>query len=269
MPPTRNRPAPDYKPPLFAPRQPLPDDFPKVPVATTIGNIKKQPGYEAAKRGGDIHAAEAIAEKLLHGKRDKMLAPLRERIGEDAGDVTVMPVMLREGLMDRANALPTSLAAEVADGLGAKTPRGKIVQANIASHTGASLADRALNIPAFDGPVVPGRRYVLVDDVVTSGSTLLELAAYIHARGGKVVGAASFAAGVDGTILKATAEVRRALRIRHGEIENDFRAAFGYGFDALSQREARNFARQPAARLRGIIARRSGQDARRTDPDMD
>ncbi len=269
MPPTRNRPAPDYKPPLFAPRQPLPDDFPKVPVVTTIGNLKKQPGYEAAKRGGDTRAAMAIARTLLRGKRDRMLAPMRARIGEDAGDVIVMPVALREGLKDGANRLPLALAYEVADGLGAKTPRGKIVQANIASHTGASLADRALNIPAFDGPVVPGRRYVLVDDVVTSGSTLLELAAYIHARGGKVVGAASFAAGVDGTILKATAEVRRALRAKHGEIENDFRAAFGYGFDALSQREARNFARQPAARLRGIVAARSGRSARRDDPDTD
>jgi len=39
----------------------------------------------------------------------------------------------------------------------------------------------------FDGDVIRGRQYILVDDVKTSAGTLAELRLYIESKGGEVV----------------------------------------------------------------------------------
>jgi hypothetical protein len=70
----------------------------------------------------------------------------------------------------------------------------KIVQANITGHTGASAAHRLGSPARFDGPVEPGGEYILVDDMVTSGSTLNGLRLHIENGGGKVVGVTTLAA---------------------------------------------------------------------------
>jgi len=48
-------------------------------------------------------------------------------------------------------------------------------------------------VPVFDGPVVAGASYVLIDDVVTSGGTIAAMRCLIEGRGGKVVAAMSLA----------------------------------------------------------------------------
>lgn len=40
--------------------------------------------------------------------------------------------------------------------------------------------------PRFEGAVVSGERYALVDDVMNMGNTLAELANYIQTAGGKI-----------------------------------------------------------------------------------
>ncbi|MBU2856340.1 phosphoribosyltransferase [Acidithiobacillus ferrooxidans] len=60
-----------------------------------------------------------------------------------------------------------------------------IVQSNRAYHTGAKPMERLLARAEFAGEVQPGKRYVLVDDVTTMGSTLADLASYIQAQGGR------------------------------------------------------------------------------------
>ena len=47
--------------------------------------------------------------------------------------------------------------------------------------------------PGFFGKVLPGATYLLVDDVVTSGGSLLQLAAHIQSHGGTVAGAITLA----------------------------------------------------------------------------
>jgi hypoxanthine phosphoribosyltransferase len=48
-------------------------------------------------------------------------------------------------------------------------------------------------VPLFDGGVTPGRRYIIVDDVCTTGSSLAALRHYIEARGSRVVLATALA----------------------------------------------------------------------------
>jgi hypothetical protein len=51
---------------------------------------------------------------------------------------------------------------------------------------GSSMAERILYKPCYSGPVMPGN-YILVDDVFTSGKTLMGLKRYIEANGGNVI----------------------------------------------------------------------------------
>ena len=236
-------------PPPAPTRVVLPDTFPRVPVSTSITRLKRQPGYEMAKRGGGDAEAARIVGGLFNA--DKVVATLRPSIGADASDVFVVPLGIREAEGGPLNRLPVALANEVAQALGAQV-RPTIVQTNATGHTGA------VHRPSFTGEVEPGRRYVIADDVATTGSTILGAINFIESRGGKVVGAVTLAAGRGGNILKARPETLAALRARHGDAEEAFRHATGYGFDALSEREAFEYARAGPERLRAIIAERPG-----------
>ena len=68
-----------------------------------------------------------------------------------------------------------------------------IVQINCTLHTGMNAAGRLLSKPKFWGKVHAGRKYLLVDDVATSGSTFGALRVFIEARGGKVVACSTLA----------------------------------------------------------------------------
>jgi len=54
-------------------------------------------------------------------------------------------------------------------------------------HSNAMIGRLHYN-PCFSGPVIPGN-YVIVDDVYTSGSTLIALKKHIESKGGKVIAA--------------------------------------------------------------------------------
>lgn len=59
-----------------------------------------------------------------------------------------------------------------------------IVQTTRVFHTGADPMERMSTRAEFDGVVVKGVHYVLVDDVTNMGGTLAELANYLLDRGG-------------------------------------------------------------------------------------
>ena len=66
---------------------------------------------------------------------------------------------------------------------------------DVDDQAGLSVAARRRNLSGAlrGGPAVRGRRVLLVDDVVTTGSTLREAARAVSAAGGQVVGAACLA----------------------------------------------------------------------------
>jgi predicted amidophosphoribosyltransferase len=85
------------------------------------------------------------------------------------------------------NAIPQVLARALASATGAEADRD-IVQRTRVFHTGADPMERLNNRARFDGPVRKGARYVLMDDVMTMGGTLAELAHYIQSGGGRCPG---------------------------------------------------------------------------------
>jgi hypothetical protein len=70
--------------------------------------------------------------------------------------------------------------------------------------------------------------------------------------------------------IQPSPETLASLRQKHGDLENEFRAATGYGFDSLTESEARYLARyEPADRLRDRISeegRRGGERADQGNP---
>jgi hypoxanthine-guanine phosphoribosyltransferase len=100
----------------------------------------------------------------------------------------------------------------------------------------------------FEGDVVTGAIYLLVDDFIGQGGTLANLKGYIEVKGGRVIGATVLTGKSYSSVLEPTSEQLTALRTKHGQaLEDWWQERFGYGFDCLTQSEARYLERSPDA----------------------
>jgi predicted amidophosphoribosyltransferase len=144
---------------------------------------------------------------LAHKERGRLAlsAPLADAVARaariPAPDVLVWvpsrPAAIRARGYDHAR----RIAVRAARSLGVPAVRALVVARRLADQSGLNAADRAANLAgAFrvDPHValaLAGRRIVVVDDVMTTGSTLAEAARALRAEGLDVVGAAVVAAG--------------------------------------------------------------------------
>ncbi|HET6631518.1 MAG TPA: PLxRFG domain-containing protein [Rhodanobacteraceae bacterium] len=173
--------------------------------------LKALPEYAAAK-AGDAAAAVRLVERVAQ--------PLLQQAAGWGPNVIYVAPHAEE--VAGPNAIPRTLAAYLAVHTGG-TPDTSIVQTNRAYHTGADAMQRLLARSTFDGEVAPGARYVIVDDVSTMGGTLADLADYILAGGGEVVGSAVLVNASRAGTMKAPRGLLRQLERRYGdEIRNQF-----------------------------------------------
>ena len=189
--------------------------------------MKAHPAYAGAK-SGDTKAARSLVQTFF---KDSALAPA-------AGDPVdyVVPVMQLD-LSERWNALPLELARVAARTLKARI-LPLIVQDNVVYHTGADSWHRVSDQPSFTGKVLPGN-YLIVDDVVTLGSTLANLRGWIESNGGKVVLASTLSASIFSTRLVPEQSVVTGIKVRFSNELAPFTEALGFPLDFLTQREAR------------------------------
>jgi hypothetical protein len=136
--------------------------------------VKKHPRYPAAK-SGDAEAAQDLVRDTIN---DEQVAALRHFI---AGRTPIL-VSVHAYESEGVNAIPEALADALSIFLCLETDAG-IVQTNVVMHTGADGYGRLARPPIFDGEVVPGAEYVLLDDFVGQGGTLANLRGFIEARG--------------------------------------------------------------------------------------
>jgi predicted amidophosphoribosyltransferase len=160
-------------------------DFPDVVVQTTVNKLRSRAAYGKAKQGVGEAAFEVIQE---------LLKPEKIQFDFDA----VVPVMQ----FDRAypNALPIAYAIALAKHFESGLELD-ILQANVVSHTAADAETRILGQPVYIGKLQRGSRILIVDDVITFGSTLANLRGWIETQGVTVVGATTLAAGFGATKL--------------------------------------------------------------------
>ncbi|WP_315128084.1 PLxRFG domain-containing protein [Comamonas antarctica] len=230
--------------------------LPDVIIGSTLGSASSHPDYAAAK-GGDIEAAVRLAQHLV---TPELVAKVRAAIGD--AKPRVVPVAAEEAA--GRNKIPRASAEVLAMRLGLEAATG-IVQANRARRTGLDGLDRIFAPVDFAGAVEPGP-YLLVDDTLTQGGTFAALASHIREGGGTVAGVIALTGKQYSATIQPSPETLAALRQKHGDLENEFRAATGYGFDALTQSEARYLARyEPADRLRDRILDEGRRGRQRED----
>jgi hypothetical protein len=213
------------------------NSFQDVQIHAAESVVKKHPSYPAAK-SGDAEAAQALVRDTIN---DGQVEALHRLITGKSPILVSVHAYESEGV----NAIPEAFADELAGRLGLETDAG-IVQTNVVTHTGADGYGRLARQPVFDGDVVSGAEYVLIDDFVGQGGTLANLRGFIEANGGIVLAAVTLTGKPHSAKLALDKTQLEELRQKHGEdFENWWQERFGYTFDCLTQSEARYLARSP------------------------
>lgn len=206
-------------------------DFPDVVIQQTESAVKQHPSYEAAK-SGDIDAAlQLVQDSMPQAALDALQAQLAGKTPIVAGVQAVENMSV--------NVIPEVMAAYVADSLGLPLD-DSLTQINRVGHTGSSGFKRLATPALFDGAVQAGQDYLVVDDFVGQGGTLANLRGHIEQNGGNVLMATVLTGKPYSAKLALTSETLAALRAKHGkDLEDWWRQQFGYGFELLTESEAR------------------------------
>lgn len=224
---------------MFSRRSENGNTLPDAIIGHKLGDLNNHPDYAAAK-AGDTDAAMRIAIDMVDYA---MVAKVRAAAG---GADIIVPVVSVEAT--GRNKIPMAVAEVLAEKLGTKTET-QIIQADSPKRTSMDGLDRLLTPPTFDGPVERGAAYVLVDDTLTQGGTFAALASHIRDGGGDVAAAVALTGKQYSAKLAPSPELLSQVRERFQSVEDQFRAATGYGFDALTESEARYLAKHDNAQL--------------------
>jgi hypothetical protein len=213
--------------------------FPDVLIHASESMVKQSAHYGAAKAGDDRAAARLVDETL----NPAQVEALRQLAGNATPTLVSAHALEREGV----NAIPEVFADRLGALLGWPVD-SVIVQINLVSYTGANGFWRLARQAGFDGPVVAGQQYVLVDDFVGMGGTLANLKGHIESNGGGVLAAVCLTGKHHSAKLAPSTERLAELRNKHGkELETWWLRHFAHAFDALTESEARYLARTETA----------------------
>jgi len=209
--------------------------FPDVLIHANESAVKQHPAYKAAKEG-DGTAAMALIRDTMNTNCNRELV---QRLTGEA------PTLVSAHAYERnaVNAIPEVFADLLGQALHWPVDHG-IYQANVVFHTGADGFSRLARQARFDGTVIPGCDYVLVDDFIGMGGTLANMKGYIESQGGRVLAAVCLTGKPHSAKLALSPERLSELRGIHGtELENWWIEQFAHAFDALTESEARYLAR--------------------------
>lgn len=213
-------------------------DFPDVVFMAQLGAIKDHPRYAEAK-AGDVDAAAEVVQSVLS---DEVIESIRDQLGESRP--IVVPVTAEESA--GRNKIPLAYAHAIASRLGLDVDT-EVVQSVRAKHTDSGAFHRIGVQPVFDGEVVPGQDYLVVDDTMTMGGTLANLRGHIEANGGRVVLASTLTGFPSAAKIKITEKMKSSLLAKHGQALDDYlQTEFGFGIDSLTQGEAGHLRAAPS-----------------------
>lgn len=150
------------------------------------------------------------------------------------------------------NAIPQVLAAVCAE-IFMGIVDTSIVQTDRVFHTGADPMERMATRATFEGVVLPGRRYVLVDDVTSMGGTLAELSNFVQAHGGLVHNVIVL---VDAGRIKSLVPDAKKIKLLKERFEDDITKIFNIQPNALTANEANYLVGfRSADEIRGRLAK--------------
>jgi adenine/guanine phosphoribosyltransferase-like PRPP-binding protein len=152
--------------------------FPEVLILASERAIKNHREYIAAKLG-DVAAAARLIDDVMG---DDAYATIERALSGRQPTVVAVHAIERDGI----NRIPAVLGHAIAEHFDLPLD-STVVQINRVSHTGASGWHRLAFPPLFDGNIVVGEQYLLVDDFVGQGGTLANLKGFIESRGGTAI----------------------------------------------------------------------------------
>ena len=205
-------------------------NVPKVVIAGNLGSLNNHPDYEMAKKG-DASAGLNVAESLV---TDKLISDIKGMIGNEKP--IVVPVLSVED--GGANTIPSMATALIAEKLGLNSD-GNIRQTSFSKRTEKNGLDRIFTPVDFEGHVEKGKKYLIVDDTITQGGTFAGLENHITENGGEVIGSVALSGKQYSGTINLDQKTLQELREKYGDIERRFIDATGYGFEGLTQSEAR------------------------------
>ncbi|HGM5141285.1 TPA: PLxRFG domain-containing protein [Stenotrophomonas maltophilia] len=216
--------------PLFS-RRGWEADFPDVVTAHRLGQLSAHADYAAAKAGDDT-AALRVARDVI---TPEFVQDVRAALPEGSKPL-VVAVQSQEAAGN--NRIPRMAAEVLAQRLGLQVSED-IVQAARVNRSAGDALHRLANQPPFTGKVEKGHDYVLIDDTLTQGGTLAQLKTHIEDNGGKVVLATALTGKDYSRKIALNSQSLADVRERFGSIEPWWRDQFGYGFEGLTESEAR------------------------------
>lgn len=226
--------------PLFS-RRGWEADFPDVVTAHRLGQLSAHADYAAAKAGDDT-AALRVARDVI---TPEFVQDVRAALPEGSKPL-VVAVQSQEAAGN--NRIPRMAAEVLAQRLGLQVSED-IVQAAKVNRSAGDALHRLANQPPFTGKVEKGRDYVLIDDTLTQGGTLAQLKTHIEDNGGKVVLATALTGKDYSRKIALNSQSLADVRERFGSIEPWWRDQFGYGFEGLTESEARTILTLDKGRL--------------------
>ncbi|SDZ41767.1 ComF family protein [Herbiconiux ginsengi] len=176
----------------------------RVELAPRLATVRAAPVpvpvVVALEYGGAV--ARVLSAVKEHGRTDalRLLAPAmraalsRTPAGRGPTDVAIVTMPSARAAVRRRGYRPVDLLVQSA-GHRVRRPAGLVLIRAIADQAGLSAAERHTNLRGAmrASETLRGRRVLLVDDVLTTGSTLAEGCRAVSERGGIVVGATCLA----------------------------------------------------------------------------
>ncbi|WP_414609728.1 PLxRFG domain-containing protein [Stenotrophomonas pavanii] len=226
--------------PLFS-RRGWDSNFPDVVTAHRPGRLSAHADYAAAKAGDDT-AALRVARDVV---TPEFVEDVRAALPQGSKPL-VVAVQSQEATGN--NRIPAMAADLLAARLGLQVAPDIVQEAKV-NRSGGDALHRLANQPPFTGKVEKGRDYVLIDDTLTQGGTLAQLKTHIEDNGGKVVLATALTGKDYSRRIALNSQSLAAVRERFGSIEPWWRDQFGYGFEGLTESEARTILTLDKGRL--------------------
>lgn len=221
------------------------EGFPDAVVDRNPGDATSHPLYPAAK-SGDPEAAFRLAEDLVTTEAAAKLKIIADQ------NTRLVPVYAEETL--GLNAIPLGVAEVLSRMLGLVVD-DRIVQSVKVGRTGQDGWYRLANTPSFVGEFEKGANAILIDDTLTQGGTFASLKGHVENLGGRVTGVYALTGKQYFRQLMLSSDPLDKLRKKYGELEQWWREFFGYGFEYLTEWEAKYIlnSKKPADEVRDRI----------------
>ena len=164
------------------------DRFPAVVNHTSSAIARRHPDFYAAKHG-DYDAALRLVNDLV---KDEKIADIARRYPNS--HIVYNHKMQGNDI----NIIPAAYAAKFS-AIGMNVEHSIIAVTDV-SHTNASDIARISRRMRFEGNIIQGADYILLDDFITSGAELRDMRDYIQSKGGNVVMMTTFGHGSFGRL---------------------------------------------------------------------